>query len=111
MCMHFNIKIKKHETAFKSNKFKDNALDGRSKFNLKKDILVYIHIQKTGGMDFETLIYNNLMVNYSNEWIQCCQTRYKSFVVCMGSASMKRYVPIYYDRYTNLDCDVSLCQK
>jgi len=41
-------------------------------FNLNKDTLVFLHIQKTGGSGFDRNIVKNLLVNKNNEWRRAC---------------------------------------
>jgi len=41
-------------------------------FNIDRDVLVFVHIQKTGGSDFDRNIVKNLLVRTNKKWKRAC---------------------------------------
>lgn len=51
------------------------------KFNPNKHVLVFLHIQKTGGSDFDRNLVKHLLVRKKNQWKRACEfTLNKTFI-------------------------------
>ena len=86
-------------------------------FNLNKDVLVFVHIQKTGGSDFDRNIVKHLLRNKHNKWIKSCnfihnstnnttikpilkKIKFKKFACKRDIAIAKQDINWYFSRQT-----------
>jgi hypothetical protein len=50
----------------------------QKKFDINKNVLVFLHMQKTGGSDFDRNIVKHLLIRKGNKWQRACLSLYSN---------------------------------
>jgi hypothetical protein len=58
-------------------------------FNKFKDLIVFLHIEKTGGSKFEEKIVYNLAVRHKKYWNYGCKRKSKLYYYCPRNEKLK----------------------
>jgi hypothetical protein len=96
--------IKKYEptTTIYHHSIFDNLTIQKVEFDIKKDLIVFLHIPKTGGSEFEVkIIFNLTRFDYQNEeWINTCEKKPKE-VTTLSVKVNHTYAKYYCGRGLN----------